>query len=174
MEAVIRSRPSSRSLAIKPIRDMFVFSGRSTRTEALGFLLLTTVFGQVAVSIAGDLSSPPRVAGGLALALLLHLPIYALFVRRMHDLDRPGWWVWIAVLQTALASALLLQPNAGGGTRITFLIWNTRPGWEGLSAVLLCAILATILVEIVIFFWPGTPGPNRYGDDPRGPTTAPA
>ncbi|MCW4463247.1 DUF805 domain-containing protein [Sphingomonas sp. BT-65] len=69
---------------------MFVFSGRSTRTEALGFLLLATLFGQMPVAIAGDLSDPLRIASGLALGLLIHLPIYALFVRRMHDLDRSG------------------------------------------------------------------------------------
>ncbi|MCW4463248.1 DUF805 domain-containing protein [Sphingomonas sp. BT-65] len=71
-----------------------------------------------------------------------------------------------------MATTLLLQPNIGGGTRITFLIWNTRPGWDGLSAILLWAMLATILVEIFLFFWPGTLGPNRYGADPREAASA--
>lgn len=167
MEAVTQSKTTSASLAAKPIKDMLVFSGRSTRTEALGFTLLVTVFGQIPAAIAGDLSDPIRVATGLALGLLIHLPVYALFVRRMHDLDRSGWWVWIPTLQTALAVVLLLQPNVGGGARITFLIWSVRPGGGDLAVTLLSAILALILVEIVIFFCPGTPTPNRYGPDPR-------
>lgn len=168
MEAVGGHRPSFLSLATKPVRDVFVLTERSTRTEALGFVLLTTMVGQIPVSIAGDLSNSLRTAVGLALGLILHLPIYALFVRRMHDLGRSGRWVWIPALQTAAALALLFQPNVGGGTRITFLIWNVRPVWDGTSAILLSTLLALLAIEIFLFFWPGTPGPNRYGPDPRG------
>ena len=85
----------------------------------------------------------------------------------MHDLDRSARWVWFPVLETALMITLVLQPNVGGGTRIAFLIWTVRPGWDGLSAILLPALLVLLAIQVIIFFSPGTPGPNRYGPDPR-------
>ena len=49
--------------------------------------------------------------------LALLLPSIAVQVRRLHDLDRTGWWCWI-VLVPLLGSILLL-------------VWDCTPGTEG-------------------------------------------
>lgn len=157
-----------RYLIVKPFFDMFVFSGRSTRTEALGFVLFVSIFVNVPQAIAGDGSNPLFVAAGLALGLALHLPIYALVVRRAHDQDRSAKWVLLPIAQDALTAGLLAFPTVfPSGATATLLIWQARPDWSMDTAPLLLPLMVTLILGLSLFLAPETPGPNRYGPNPR-------
>jgi uncharacterized membrane protein YhaH (DUF805 family) len=60
------------------------FSGRASRSEYWWFYLFTVLATDAAVLLGGPV-------GGLA-SLLFFLPSLALFVRRLHDVGRSGWW----------------------------------------------------------------------------------
>ena len=79
-------------------------------------------------------------------AILAFWPQVAILARRLHDLNLTGWWV---TLFWALPAALVLLdiplPPGTGST----VQW-----------------LAAVILGLI----PGTPGPNRYGNDPRGNT----
>lgn len=75
------------------------FSGRAARSEFWWFALFAVV-GNV---VLGVLSA--FLAAVFALGILL--PGIAVAVRRLHDLDRSGWW-YLLVLVPVLGSLLLI------------------------------------------------------------------
>ena len=90
------------------------FSGRSSRSEVWWWILFSTIANLVAAILDG--------AGGsglfaIIITLGLLLPGIALQVRRMHDLDKSGWWLLI-----------LLIPLIG---IIFALVWFCSKGTEG-------------------------------------------
>lgn len=75
-----------------------------------------------------------------------------LIVRRLHDLNRSGWWYLVLSFGPVILQGLLqaLFKNA-----------------EGLAAALsLLVSLAGFVAGILIMCVKGTEGPNRYGEDP--------
>ena len=82
--------------------------------------------------------------------LLLLVPSVAVGVRRLHDIDRSGWWLmvgygpWFASL--ALTAAQLSDLAA-----IADIVSNVG-----------------FLVLLVFAVMPGTAGSNRFGPDPKG------
>lgn len=130
----------------------FRFTGRSTRTELLGYLivfwLLATAIGWLAIGLgaAVSVSLEPRSFMTIDIAnLLLWLPFPALAIRRFHDQDT-GWW----------ATPLIVS---------TILSWF---GGESLLNEPVRIILGLIyLAALVLLFWKPTDGANRYGPDPR-------
>jgi uncharacterized membrane protein YhaH (DUF805 family) len=155
-------------LFVRTVADSFVFAGRSTRTEALGFVLVSTLLSQTALVLAGDRSEMAWVAVALALALTLEIPGIALFVRRMHEQDRSGWWALIGVAKIPLALALMSMPgDANGVSIVRMLIWEGRYDWDAGTWPLLLAVTLLVIAQLGFYFAPGTDGANRYGADPR-------
>lgn len=69
------------------------FSGRSSRSAYWWFYLFYILVFVGASIIDAAIKSPVMV--GLAV-LALFLPSLAVLVRRLHDIDRSGWWVLIS------------------------------------------------------------------------------
>ena len=62
------------------------------------------------------------VSGIITLALFL--PGLSVWIRRLHDTDRTGWWVWIMlipILGWIATLVFVLLPSKMGPTR-----WNSR------------------------------------------------
>jgi uncharacterized membrane protein YhaH (DUF805 family) len=77
-------------------RNYVTFSGRAARSEYWWFYLFT-----VLVNFAGGFLD--GLTGGvglinLAVFLGLILPTIAMAVRRLHDKDRSGWWLFIGLV----------------------------------------------------------------------------
>ncbi len=72
------------------------FSGRASRSEYWWFALFTFVLGMVLGLVLGIIFSDTmtNILTGIV-NLALFLPSLGLSVRRMHDVDRSGWWVLI-------------------------------------------------------------------------------
>jgi uncharacterized membrane protein YhaH (DUF805 family) len=159
------------TLAFKPFRDMFVFKGRSTRSEVLSFWLLGTVTGFVNISMNWGL---PGVNNAFETFFLLFwtFPWIALAVRRLHDQGRSAWWLLaftvmpLAVL-AFLATGLMIPGSAESGMKLAFFDWRLSPA-PGLPTVVLTVIaLVSSAVILALWLWNDTPGPNRFGPDPR-------
>ncbi|HTH98017.1 MAG TPA: DUF805 domain-containing protein [Stellaceae bacterium] len=93
-----------------------VFRGRASRSELWWFqlFLLLVVFGLGIVSLI--LGIDPHAVMALAEVALL-LPILGLQVRRLHDVNKSGWWL-----------LLLFIPVVGG---IVLLIFYCLKGTSG-------------------------------------------
>lgn len=100
--------------ALVPIRRCLDFSGRSDRTEFWSFSLLVAVVAALSYGLMNvgflligsdlyymDVSlllSRLGVVTAWTAAVLFSLPMLALTVRRLHDIDESGWLVVIAFI----------------------------------------------------------------------------
>ena len=79
-----------------------VFSGRARRTEYWMFALINTIISIVAMvldNVLGTTTEDKRsglFSGLFALATLL--PSVAVYVRRLHDVGKSGWWMFIGLI----------------------------------------------------------------------------
>jgi uncharacterized membrane protein YhaH (DUF805 family) len=95
------------------------------------------------------------VSIGLILVILFVLLLYALLavgVKRLHDRNKRGWWVFLFLLVPVLAFVIgALAPDLGA--ELT---------WSGIAIVAILGVWA--LIELGVLS--GTAGPNRYGSAP--------
>lgn len=96
------------------------FTGRAPRSE-YWYYILAYFIGSVVLSIVGALAGESvRMAllGIYSLALLL--PTLAVAVRRLHDLDKSGWWILIGLVPLIGGLVLLffyVQKGTNGPNR---------------------------------------------------------
>jgi len=124
------SEPSKTSFvgAIKKgFRGYVVWNARSTRAEYWWWTLFAVIVAIVSsildsIIFGGDLGSVTPLYTLTTLALFL--PGLSVWIRRLHDIDRTGWWVWLGLIPFVGLIVLLiftLLPSKVGPTR-----WNNR------------------------------------------------
>jgi len=190
----IRSRGDELSpigWALRPLRRYAEFSGRSSRAEFWWFfpflapVFLATWLGMIIAvgsTISADHANSPTSAepssatdmavgaGVIFLGLMwlaLIVPTVALQIRRLHDIDRSGWWVGAFYLVYGLQVVLLLVKVAAALAGLSAVAAPTDLLIEGAFGLWL-ALIVYSMVLLIFFFLPGTAGHNRFGDDPRG------
>lgn len=101
------------------LRKYATFSGRATRSQFWLFFLFLFIFVTIGLVIDDAMGTTNRDGGLVAgLIFVAHLlPYSAVTVRRLHDVDRSGWWFWIA-----------LVPLVGSIVLIVFLCTGSTPG----------------------------------------------
>lgn len=157
-----------------PLKRYAEFSGRSPRAEYWWFILFSILISIPAGII--DAIMGAQLAGSL-LSLGLFLPSLAVSVRRLHDLDRTGWWILapLAVLLPTIAGAALF----GGMGAIGGLLGSKGAAGAGVGGAMLVIGLGLLVggvLSLVLLVWycmRGTQGPNSYGPDPLGPPENP-
>src|SRR4028118_1535698 len=107
------------SLYLEALKKYAVFGGRSRRKEYWYFVLFSLIVSLVLSAIdalLGTLSSSTNVGllGGIY-GLAIIIPTIAVSVRRLHDIDRTGWWVLIGLVPV-IGTIVLLVFAAVGGT----------------------------------------------------------
>jgi uncharacterized membrane protein YhaH (DUF805 family) len=158
---------------LMPLKRYAEFSGRSRRKEfwmyTLGLVVLYIVMFVLFMVVGGSAlltmgSNPAGMAGAvmglgafglifLVLWVALLIPSIAVTIRRLHDTDRSGWWL--------------------GGLFGLAILMNVAARINGaLYTVLLLAYLALAIALLVFYCLPGTSGPNRFGEDPKGGSSA--
>jgi uncharacterized membrane protein YhaH (DUF805 family) len=169
---------------ILPLKRYADFRGRSRRKEywmfylftiliGIAFAILSAVVGGTA-ALSGNETTALAAGGAVGIIAILQLvinlglivPSIAVGVRRLHDTDRTGWWLWapvvgVVVLFGGLAGAGLSisQPNAASGIGNLVVV--------GIVGGIV--IFAIALAVFVFMCLPGTDGPNRFGPDPKDP-----
>ena len=147
-------------------RNYFTFSGRATRAETWWWVLFTIIGSLIFGAIDGfiGIAGVPGVFQ-LIFGLATLIPSLAVSVRRLHDINRAAWWLFLPFgswIMSFIGSGILL---------VSFLI---------LDNVLILTVLGfTILIgfgilgvsaSIILIVWAikrGDKGPNKYGPDPR-------
>ena len=106
---------------VDALQKYAVFSGRAQRSEYWYFFLFYFLLAVAAAILDGLVESFNQrtglgfFSGILALGLLL--PSLAVGVRRLHDIDRSGWWLLIAVI-----------PLVGAIVLLVFTVKDSQPG----------------------------------------------
>ena len=88
--------------AMRPLHKYADFSGRAPRAEYWWFYLMVIV-GYFVASILDSLVGTGGMMGSFGVLTMivmlgLFLPSIAAGVRRLHDTDRSGWWLLIAII----------------------------------------------------------------------------
>lgn len=139
---------------IMPLKRYFDFSGRSRRKEYWSFMLLVVIVIAVllAVMFAGGY---PMMAMGDPVA--------------MPTAPSPLFWVGAGLL-TLLWLAIIIPSIA---VVVRRLHDRDLSGWWYLGAIVASLIpfvgILASLALLVLMLLPGTPGPNRFGPDPKDP-----
>ncbi|PHV11016.1 DUF805 domain-containing protein [Chitinimonas sp. BJB300] len=104
---------------LEVLKKYAVFSGRARRKEFWMFILFNIIIG-FALGLIERLAHLPNIHGTGILTLIYNLaillPFIAVTVRRLHDIDRSGWW-----------SLMLLIPFIGMIVLIIFAIQDSTP-----------------------------------------------
>lgn len=124
-------------------RKYATFRGRSARQEYVVFTIANFILSAILGLIP--------VVGGI-FGIIIIIPGIAVAVRRLHDLNKSGWW--------------LLAPY---GIMLIGLIGIAATVEEGRAAVWVWVIalggLAALVMSIWMIFTRGTIGSNRFGDE---------
>ena len=102
--------------------NYFNFSGRATRAENWWFALFTAI-GRLVLGVIGLFADLPGVLDGVFWIVTL-IPSLALGARRLHDINRSGWW-----LSGLLGYVLLVLP--GLVMTVILIVWACGRGDEG-------------------------------------------
>lgn len=95
--------------AVKTCFSKYVtFEGRASRSEYWWFTLFNIVGQLVLLAVFAPI--------GIIFALAVLLPSIAVVVRRLHDVDRSGWWYWISLVPLIGAIVLLVWFCSKGTT----------------------------------------------------------
>ena len=112
------------SYYLEAFRKYAVFGGRARRAEFWYFVLFNFIVAAVLALIGGLIGA--AVGNGYAgilsgiYGLAVIIPTLALWVRRLHDIDRTGWWVLINLIPLVGPIVLLvfaLTPGAPGSNQ---------------------------------------------------------
>jgi uncharacterized membrane protein YhaH (DUF805 family) len=139
--------------------NTFNFGGRARRTEAAYWWLTAAAVLLVGGILMGvTLPAAAQVPAAYAMAAVFGIPSVALFVRRVHDQDRTGWWALLLLMSFLSGQALnMLETDTSFSAAVDDLAIETlRWSRYGLT-----------FATLVLYVLPGKKGPNRYGPDPR-------
>lgn len=129
------------------------------RMNRLPYFLWNLAFAFGAICLEAMLYSPQYPHGAPGVQGLLTIVGFVLGVKRMHDLDRSGWWLlapWGVILTVACIIGLFAW--LGAGEDVTDTLW-------ALGAIVM---IGSLLAQwIYLYLIPGTKGPNRFGPDPK-------
>ena len=106
---------------LEVLKKYAVFSGRARRKEYWFFVLFNIIISIVLAVIDGVTGSFSPEAGmgllGRIYTLAVLIPGIAVSVRRLHDTERSGWWLLIA-----------LVPLIGAIVLLVFMVQDSKPG----------------------------------------------
>jgi uncharacterized membrane protein YhaH (DUF805 family) len=103
------------------LKKYAVFSGRARRKE-YWFFVLFNIIASIVLAIVDTMTGTMSMTYGIGLlgciySLLVLIPSIAVGVRRLHDTDRSGWWLLLA-----------LVPFIGIIVLIVFFVMDSTPG----------------------------------------------
>lgn len=173
-----------------------VFKGRASRSEFWWFMLANLIITFILGSIANSIDQLSFLPGLWGLATVV--PVIALGVRRLHDTNRSGWWLFgyyvlvfatfiagIAAVISAIGSLYNYNRNCsiamyGSGAMLDGIMPRDMSSCVSsdtvakISFVLMICVLILIVLEIMyIVFMATGPKPEgaRFDENPRFPQT---
>lgn len=137
--------------------NYFVFRGRATRAEFWWWWLFSFAV-QIVGSIVDAVTGLPGILGTL-LGLALVIPSLSVTVRRLHDINKSGWWLLLWFVPLAIAII------------ITLVSWIADlHDWAFYGTAIAILIVFGLIIAVLFIYWivrQGDDGSNKYGQDPR-------
>ncbi|MFK4131914.1 DUF805 domain-containing protein [Pseudomonas luteola] len=142
-------------LFIRSVKMAFVIKGRACRKEYWMFWLVSMLIGAAIKTVETAMHVDSHVISQIYNAVIL-IPTMTVGIRRMHDVNKSGWYIAIFMLSP---SVLLL---------INLIFNDFQETWIKLSMIGAMVVSAGALIYFVYLLCKaGTVGENRFGPDPR-------
>ena len=140
--------------------SFFSFNGRINRLSyflrvlliIFGAFIIGFVLGFIYGLTGSSVSLVFLIPVGIVVSIAIFIACVSLVIRRLHDLNLSGIWYFV-ILGIGVTSSLLDQ-----------IFGELAP----ISSVVIFLNVISIIIFLVLLFWPGTRGPNNYGNDPKG------
>ena len=106
---------------LEVLRKYLVFEGRARREEYWYFILFNILAG-IILGVVDNMTGTLNLETGMGFlsglySLAVLIPTIAVAIRRLHDTDRSGWWLLIALI-----------PVIGGLVLLVFFVLDGTPG----------------------------------------------
>lgn len=109
---------------LEALKKYAVFSGRARRMEYWYFVLFNLVV-YIVLTLIDTLLGTFNIVQGVGLlsgiySLAVLIPTLAVMVRRLHDIDRTGWWILINLIPligTIVLLVFALTPGTPGSNQ---------------------------------------------------------
>ncbi|HLD61324.1 MAG TPA: DUF805 domain-containing protein [Patescibacteria group bacterium] len=90
---------------IQVLKKYATFSGRARRKEYWMFILVNLIVGVILSFVDGAMGSAEEGSGLLSsiYSLAVFIPSLAVAVRRMHDVNKSGWFIIVPIYNLVLA-----------------------------------------------------------------------
>lgn len=165
-------------LMLQPLKRYADFNGRARRREFWLWFLFQVIVSIVFNILRAVIGETAELINGL-FSLAILIPSIAVGVRRFHDINRTGWWLLFPAVVFIIAFVIFISINGASffSTLASFANVGPNPTPDQSMAMMqafapmwwvLAAWLAAALVTFVFNVMDGTPGPNRFGPDPKG------
>ena len=133
------------------ITKYFTFRGRSNRTEYISLVILINGLDYIIpLFLRLFYKNNSLIIASIITSVILYFPSLAVTVRRFHDFDKSGWGGLLIDVSLLLGFGFLFSYNhpisLKYGVFLTWAIWG---------------------YTIVLGLIEGTPGPNRFGNEPE-------
>ena len=92
-------------------QKFFIFTNRASRSEYWWFILFYTIFATIPTFVSNE----NVVVFGYIMFPLLFIPGIAVTVRRLHDINKSGWFIFISLIPI-LGSIIVLVMTIEKGT----------------------------------------------------------
>ena len=133
------------------------FKGKAGRKEFWLFFLCSFIVA-LTVSLIGSLINP--VVGSvlaLLMGLALFIPQLALYVRRMHDIGKSGWWIFISFIPVAGAIWFLVLLCRKGESA------GAKSKWNWLDTVIM-VIAGLSIISLPVSYFLGNKSSSSWYD----------
>ena len=156
----------------------FTFTGRARRAEFWYWCLFSAIvsipFSVLLEVIPEDnwaLTLPVALVA-LAWSLFDAIATFAVSIRRLHDIGRSGWWygaqviygcLWALIMVLGMLATLWVTVCDGPESILKPLL-----PWLVVALITYIPLLAYSIVLLVWLCKDSTPGPNKYGENPKG------
>jgi len=162
MAYAFQTKPAWQAPSLPPfLQDLLTFRGRMNRARyweaALILMGIAIVMGFSAAATLAMIKSGVAAAALvviMSVALLtLAVPGYFIAIKRLHDRNKSGHWLWLFCLAPGVLNLLGKLAVAQGAAPVGLVIVLASIGISTWAFVEICCLR-------------GTSGPNRFGPDP--------
>jgi len=162
MAYAFQTKPGWQAPSLPPfLQDLLTFRGRMNRARyweaALILMGIAIVMGLIAgatlVMIKSSVAAAALAIIAAVALLALAIPGYFIAIKRLHDRNKSGHWLWLFCLAPGVLNLLGKLAVAQGAPLVGIVI-------------MLASIGISIWGFVDVACLPGTSGPNRFGPDP--------
>ena len=158
---------------IKTIKHTLSFAGRAARMEFWSYVITYYIIIGLLSIIGAGLAAIASILGiiwmGLTaiIGIVLLIPMISLTVRRLHDVNLSGFWLWyLNSFGLPVVYMVYLLDLDNSVNSIIEKIKNIGSIWLGWIITILCWTIGAPISLLLLFLYKGTAGENNFGPDP--------